>query len=39
MELSDYVTLVFTVPETHADHVRDAMERAGAGKVGGLLLL
>lgn len=34
MELSDYVTIVFTVPETHADAVREAMGRAGAGKVG-----
>lgn len=34
MELSDYVTLVITVPETHADAVRDAMGKAGAGKVG-----
>lgn len=30
--LSNYVTLVVTVPETHADHVRDAMGRAGAGE-------
>ena len=34
MELSDYVTIVTTVPETHADAVRTAMGRAGAGKVG-----
>lgn len=34
MEQSDYVTLVITVPETHADVVREAMGRAGAGKVG-----
>src|ERR1700748_1228389 len=34
MELSEYVTLVFTVPETHADLVRETMGRAGAGKVG-----
>jgi hypothetical protein len=34
LELSDYVTLVFTVPETHADSVRNAMGRAGAGKLG-----
>ena len=34
LELSDYVTIVITVPETHADIVREAMGRAGAGKVG-----
>ena len=34
MELSDYVTIVVTVPETHADAVRQAMGQAGAGKVG-----
>ncbi len=34
MELSDYVTIVTTVPQTHADAVREAMGRAGAGKVG-----
>jgi len=34
MEPSDYVTIVFTVPETHANVVREAMGRAGAGKVG-----
>ncbi|MEI8329976.1 MAG: hypothetical protein WCG14_08335 [Chlamydiia bacterium] len=34
MELSDYVTIVITVPETHPDMVREAMGRAGAGKVG-----
>lgn len=34
MEPSDYVTIVTTVPETHADAVREAMGRAGAGKVG-----
>lgn len=33
-ELSDYVTIVFTVPETHADVVRNVMGKAGAGKVG-----
>jgi len=31
---SNYVTIVFTVPETHADAVREAMGRAGAGRVG-----
>jgi hypothetical protein len=34
MELSEYVTIVMTVPETHADIVREAMGRAGAGRVG-----
>ncbi len=28
------MTLIFTVPETHADQVREAMGVAGAGKVG-----
>ncbi len=34
LERSDYVTIVMTVPETHADIVREAMGRAGAGKLG-----
>lgn len=34
MEQSDYVTIVFTVPESHASVVREAMGKAGAGKVG-----
>lgn len=34
MKESDYVTIVITVPETHANAVREAMGRAGAGKVG-----
>lgn len=34
LELSDYVTIVITVPETHADIVREAMGSAGAGRVG-----
>jgi hypothetical protein len=34
LEISDYVTIIITVPETHADIVREAMGRAGAGKVG-----
>ncbi len=34
MKHSDYVTIVMTVPESHADVVREAMGRAGAGKVG-----
>ncbi len=33
LELSNYVTLLITVPETHADAVRKAMGEAGAGKV------
>jgi hypothetical protein len=34
LEPSDYVTIAFTVPETHASIVREAMGKAGAGKVG-----
>jgi hypothetical protein len=34
MKLSEYVTIVLTVPETHADGVREAMGRAGAGMIG-----
>lgn len=34
LELSDYVTIAITVPESHAAAVRDAMGKAGAGKVG-----
>jgi hypothetical protein len=34
LKLSDYVTIVITVPEMHAHTVREAMGRAGAGKVG-----
>lgn len=34
MELSDYVTIIITVPETHANAMREAMASAGAGKVG-----
>jgi len=34
LPLSEYVTIVFSVPETHADSVRDAMGRAGGGKFG-----
>ena len=33
-EFSEYVTIVVTVPETHADIMREAMGRAGAGKMG-----
>ncbi len=32
--VSNYVTIVITVPETHADAIREALGRAGAGKVG-----
>lgn len=34
LKQSNYVTIVITVPESHADAVRAAMGRAGAGKVG-----
>ena len=34
MQLTDCVMLMTTVPETHADLVRDAIGRAGAGKIG-----
>lgn len=34
LEQSEYVTLVITVPETHAPAMREALGRAGAGKVG-----
>lgn len=34
LELSNYVTIVFTVPESHADQLRDTLGQAGAGKVG-----
>lgn len=34
LELSDYVTLITTVPETHADLVRTAIGKAGGGKIG-----
>jgi len=30
---SEYVTIVTTVPETHADLVREAMGKAGVGEV------
>ena len=32
--VSNYVTIVITVPETHANAIREALGRAGAGKVG-----
>ncbi len=32
--MSDFVKIVFTVPETHADLVRKAVGEAGAGKMG-----
>jgi len=34
LKLSDYVTIVIAVPESHADHVRKAMAQAGAGVIG-----
>lgn len=34
LELSEYITIVTVVPVTHADHVREAMGKAGAGKIG-----
>lgn len=34
MKLSTYVTIVVTVPHTHANTLREAMGRAGAGKIG-----
>jgi hypothetical protein len=34
VELSDYVKIVVTVPETHADLMREVMGKAGAGKIG-----
>jgi hypothetical protein len=34
LERSEYVTLVITVPETHGDRMREALGRAGAGKIG-----
>ena len=33
MEESEYVTLVITVPVSHADEVREALGNAGAGDV------
>jgi hypothetical protein len=34
LKQSNYVTIVITVPESHAEAIRIAMGRAGAGKVG-----
>lgn len=34
LELSNYVTIVVIVPESHADIMREVMGRAGAGKIG-----
>lgn len=31
---SEYVTIAFTVPESHAQIVREAMGKAGAGSIG-----
>lgn len=33
MNESDYVMLAFIVPVTHADHMREALGKAGIGKV------
>jgi hypothetical protein len=32
--LSDYVTLIVNVPETHAEQLREVMAQAGAGRFG-----
>ncbi len=32
LEESEFVTIVVTVPETHADLIRDVMGKAGAGE-------
>jgi hypothetical protein len=34
LELSEYVTVTITVPESHADAIREAMGAAGAGRLG-----
>lgn len=34
MKPSEYVTIVITVPETHADKIREVLGLSGAGKVG-----
>ena len=34
MKQSNYVTIVVTVPESHAEALREVMGRAGAGKIG-----
>jgi len=34
MHLTEWFKVTVTVPETHADQVREAMGRAGAGKIG-----
>jgi hypothetical protein len=34
LELANYVTIVISVPETHASAIREAMGQAGAGQVG-----
>lgn len=34
LEVAEYVTIMVTVPETHAEVVREAMGKAGAGKIG-----
>lgn len=34
MKLSDYVTIIVCVPESHADLMRETMGKADAGKIG-----
>ena len=34
LKQSDHVIIIITVPETHANAVREVMGRAGAGKIG-----
>lgn len=34
MQPSNFVTLILTVPETHADLLREVIGKAGAGKMG-----
>ncbi len=34
MKQSDYVTIIITVPKTHADAMRQTLGNAGAGKIG-----
>ena len=34
LKLSDYVTLITVVPESHADKVREAIGKAGGGESG-----
>jgi hypothetical protein len=34
LEVSNFVTIAFTVPATHSQRVREAMGQAGAGRIG-----